>query len=292
MNFRDIIKRSDRRSKYRSVSQGLVAKLYRVQGNIIEYTVSSSTKTRQYLVRIQLTSLTGNILRSLKGAINSDIRISCSCSAFLYHGYKYISYKSQSGIDREIRPPDKTNPEKQGMACKHILVALNTLKSDYNKIYQMIKSQIPKGNDKQQQADIKNNRNSEIPTELDIEIVTNFKNACDKLYKDYTNFLNSDHLSVDKFTDSKFYDKTDPSKILADLSKPVSRSLSGKFIGKCKSLIDILKLIDQKKNGFNVMISSDVKALTNKLNSVVNSTDESYKFESIINNIILSLICS
>ena len=178
------------------------------------------------------------------------------------------------------------------MACKHILVALNTLKSDYNKIYQMIKSQIPKGNDKQQQADIKNNHNSEIPTELDIEIVTNFKNACDRLYKDYTNFLNSDHLSGDKFTDSKFYDKTDPSKILADLSKPVARSLSGKFIGKCKSLIDILKLIDQKKNGFNIMISSDVKALTNKLNSVINSTDESYKFESVINNIILSLMCS
>ena len=46
------------------------------------------------------------------------------------------------------------------------------------------------------------------------------------------------------------------------------------------------------KNGFNVMISSDVKALTNKLNSVVKSTDESYKFESVINNIILSLMCS
>lgn len=292
MNSKKIIDRSDSRSKSRASSQHLEARLYKVVDNVIEYTVTSSTMSRNYLVKIMLLGLTGNKLRSLKSAMNSDIRISCTCPAFLYQGYKYISYKSQSGIDREIRPPDKTNPEKQGMACKHILVALNTLKSDYNKIYQMIKSQIPKGNDKQQQADIKNNHNSETPTELDIEIVTNFKNACDKLYKDYTKFLNSDHLSGDKFTDSKFYDKTDPSKILADLSKPVARSLSGKFIGKCKSLIDILKLIDQKKNGFNIMISSDVKALTNKLNSVVNSTDESYKFESVINNIILSLMCS
>ena len=292
MRLVDIINKSDSRSKERAIRQSLSAKLYKVEDNNILYTVTSSKGDRNYIVTIKLLGLTGNKLRSLKGAINGDIKLSCTCPAFLYQGYKYIMWKSQSGIDREIRPPDKTNPEKQGMACKHILVALNTLKSDYNKIYQMIKSQIPKGNDKQQQADIKNNHNSEIPTELDIEIVTNFKNACDKLYKDYTNFLNSDHLSGDKFTDSKFYDKTDPSKILADLSKPVARSLSGKFIGKCKSLIDILKLIDQKKNGFNVMISSDVKALTNKLNSVVNSTDESYKFESVINNIILSLMCS
>lgn len=292
MNFRDIIKRSDRRSKDRSVSQGLVAKLYRVQGNIIEYTVSSSTKTRQYLVRIQLVSLTGNVLRSLKGAINSDIRISCSCSAFLYHGYKYISYKSQSGIDREIRPPDKTNPEREGMACKHILVALNKLKSDYDQIYQMFKAQIPKGKDKPQISDIKNNNKSDIPTELDIKIVTDFKSACDKLYKDYTDFIKSDHLSGDTFTDSKFYDKVDPSKILLDLSKPVAKLISNKFIGKCRSLTDILKLIDQKKNGFNIMLSSDVKTLTNKLNSVVHSTEESYIFESFVNNMILSLMCS
>lgn len=292
MRPQDIINKSDSRSKDRASKQGLAAKLYKVEDNKILYTVTSSLGDRHYIVTIQLLGLTGNKLRSLKGAINSDVKLSCTCPAFLYQGYKYISYKSQSGIDREIRSPDKTNPNKEGMACKHILVALNQLKSDYNQIYQMFKAQIPKGKDKPQTADIKDNHKSDTPTELDIEIITNFKDACDKLYKDYTDFLSSDHLSSDKFTDSKFYDKVDPSKILADLSKPVAKSLNGKFIGKCKSLVDILKLIDQKKNGFNIMLSSDVESLTNKLNSAVHSTEESYIFESFINDVILSLMYS
>lgn len=292
MRLVDIINKSDNRSKERAAKQGLTAKLYKVEDNKILYTVTSSQGNRQYIVTIQLLGLTGNKLRSLKGAINGNIKLSCTCPAFLYHGYRYIMWKSQSGIDREIRSPDKTNPNKEGMACKHILVALNKLKSDYDQIYQMFKAQIPKGKDKPQPTDIKDNSKSDTPTELDIKIVTDFKTACDKLYKDYTDFLSSDHLSGDKFTDSKFYDKVDPSKILADLSKPVAKSLSGKFIGKCKSLVDILKLIDQKKNGFNVMLFSDVKALTNKLNSVVHSTEESYVFESFINDMILSLMCS
>jgi hypothetical protein len=292
MRLVDIINKSDNRSKERAAKQGLTAKLYKVEDNKILYTVTSSQGNRQYIVTIQLLGLTGNKLRSLKGAINGNIKLSCTCPAFLFQGYKYIMWKSQSGIDREIRSPDKTNPNKEGMACKHILVALNKLKSDYSQIYQMFKEQIPKGKNKFQPTDIKDNSKSDTPTELDIKIVTDFKTACDKLYKDYTDFLSSDHLSSDKFTDSKFYDKVDPSKILAGLSKPVVKSLSGKFIGKCKSLADILKLINQKKNGFNVMLSSDVKALTNKLNSVVNSTEESYVFESFINDIILSLMCS
>lgn len=292
MRLVDIINKSDNRSKERAAKQGLTAKLYKVEDNKILYTVTSSQGNRQYIVTIQLLGLTGNKLRSLKGAINGNVKLSCTCPAFLFQGYKYIMWKSQSGIDREIRSPDKTNPNKEGMACKHILVALNKLKSDYDQIYQMFKAQIPKGKDKPQPEDIKDNSKSDTSTELDIKIVTDFKNACDKLYKDYTDFLKSDHLSGDTFTDSKFYDKVDPSKILADLSKPVAKSLNGKFIGKCKSLIDILKLIDQKKNGFNVMLSSDVKALTNKLNSTVHAAEESYKFESFINNVILSLMCS
>lgn len=292
MRLVDIINKSDNRSKERAAKQGLTAKLYKVEDNKILYTVTSSQGNKQYIVTIQLLGLTGNKLRSLKSAINGNIKLSCTCPAFLYHGYRYIMWKSQSGIDREIRSPDKTNPNKEGMACKHILVALNKLKSDYDKIYQMLKAQIPKGKDKPQPTDIKDNSKSDTPTELDIKIVTDFKNACDKLYKDYTDFLKNDHLSGDTFTDSKFYDKVDPSKILVDLSKPVAKSLSGKFIGKCKSLMDILKLIDQKKNGFNVMLSSDVKALTNKLNSTVHAAEESYEFESFINDMILSLMCS
>lgn len=288
----DIINRSDSRSKERAAKQSLTAKLYKVEDNKILYTVTSSRGNKQYIVTIQLLGLTGNKLRSLRSAINGNVKISCTCPAFLYRGYRYISWKSQSGIDREIRSPDKTNPNKEGMACKHILVALNKLKSDYDQIYQMVKAQVPRGKDKPQPTDIKDNSKSDIPTELDIKIITDFKAACDKLYKDYTNFMRSDRMNGELFTDSKFYDKVDPSKILADLSKPVAKSLNGKFIGKCKTLTDILKLMFQKKNGFNVALASDTKSLLSKLNSKVYSLDESYIFESFINDVILSLMYS
>ena len=99
MRLVDIINKSDNRSKERAAKQGLTAKLYKVEDNKILYTVTSSQGNRQYIVTIQLLGLTGNKLRSLKGAINGNVKLSCTCPAFLYQGYKYIMWKSQSGID-------------------------------------------------------------------------------------------------------------------------------------------------------------------------------------------------
>lgn len=280
----DIINRSDNKSKEKAAKQPISAKLYKVEGNSIMYTVTSSGGDKQYLVTIQLLDLTGNKLRSLKAALGGNIKISCTCDAFLYQGFKYISYKSGSGINKETRSPDIRNPDKKGMACKHILVALNKMKSDYASIYDMIKSQIADDN-QNKPIDVKNNYKSTSPTEVDLSIVTDFKSACDKLYKDYTDYIKK---SIDEpFVDSKFYDGNDPSQLLKNLSKPVARSLSGKFIGKLTSLDSILDLINQKKNGFNVLLDSDIQALTRKLNSTIKSTTE-----SLINDIILNLICS
>lgn len=287
MRPQDIVNRSDDKSKFRAAKQNLPARLYKVEDNKIIYTVKSSKGDKQYLVTIQLLDLTGNKLRSLKSALNGNIRIKCTCDAFLYRGYKYITWKSNVGIDKETRAPDKTNPDRKGLACKHILVALEQLKSDYSKIYELIKAQVPVGNNKPQPSDFKINSSSNEPTELDIKIVTDFKSACDKLYKDYTAYKLTGPTKDALFVDSKFYDKVDPSKILKDLSKPVAKSLSGKFIGKLSSLQNILSLIDQKKNGFNVLLSSDVKSLINKLNASIST-----KTESLINNIILTLINS
>lgn len=287
MRPQDIVNRSDNKSKFRAAKQNLPARLYKVEDNKIIYTVKSSKGDKQYLVTIQLLDLTGNKLKSLKSALNGNIRIKCTCDAFLYRGYKYITWKSNVGIDKETRAPDKTNPDRKGLACKHILVALEQMKSDYNKIYEMLKAQVPTGNNKPQPSDFKNNSNSNEPTELDIKIITDFKSACDKLYKDYTAYKLTGPTKDALFVDSKFYDKVDPSEILKDLSKPVAKSLSGKFIGKLSSLQNILSLIDQKKNGFNVLLSSDVKSLINKLNASIST-----KTESLINNIILTLINS
>lgn len=283
----DIISRSDNRSKRRAERQHISARLYKVEDNKVIYTVDSSEHDKQYYVTIQLLGLTGNKLKSLKAAMNGDVRVHCTCPAFLYMGYKYITWKAQVGINKEDRSPDITNPEKKGMVCKHILVALEQMKGDYKAIYDKFKELAPKGGDKSTPSDIKDNNKSDEPTEFDIQIVTDFKAACDKLYKDYTDYKDSEPGEDGSFIDSEFYDGTDPSAMLANLSKPVAKSLSHKFIGKLKSLSDILKLIDQKKNGFNVLLDSDVKALIKKLNETIENTNEAF-----INDIILTLICS
>ena len=285
MNDTAIINRSDRRSRSRAVSQGLRAKLYKVEDNKVIYTVTSSQGDKQYLVTILLLGLTGNKLRSLKAALNGDIKIKCSCDAFLFQGYKYISYHASSGIDPENRAPDIRNPNREGMACKHIIAALMQMKKDYKDIHAMFKAQVPKGKDKPQPTDIKDNSKSDSPTDLDLKIVTDFGTACDKLYKDYQKYK-QDGTDGD-FAESSFFDGTDPSTMLKNLSKPVAKSLNGKFIGRCKTLTDIINLIEQKKNGFNVLLSSDIKSLTKKLNSTLSETTE-----SLINNIILNLMCS
>lgn len=290
MRPQDIVNKSDNKSKARAAKQPIRAKLYKLEDNKILYTVTSSEGNKQYIVTIQLLDLTGNRLRSLKSALSGNIRLSCTCPAFLYKGFKFITWRANAGINKETRAPDKTNPNREGMACKHILVALEQMKSDYQAIYNLFKEQSTKsGSDSRQPSDIADNKDSNEPTEFDIDIITEFKDACDKLYKNYTEWKSqqSDESSDESFIDSDSYDKVDPSKMLLNLSKPVLKSISGRFIGRIKSINDIIKLIDQKKNGFNILLDSDVKSLIRKLNETVKSSNE-----SVINNIILSLICS
>lgn len=290
MRPQDIVNKSDNKSKARAAKQPIRAKLYKLEDSKILYTVTSSEGNKQYIVTIQLLDLTGNRLRSLKSALNGNIRLSCTCPAFLYKGFKFITWRANAGINKETRAPDKTNPNREGMACKHILVALEQMKSDYQAIYNLFKEQSTKsGSDSRQPSDIEDNKDSNVPTEFDIDIITEFKDACDKLYKNYTEWKSkqSDDSSDESFIDSDSYDKVDPSKMLLNLSRPVLKSISGRFIGRIKSVNDILKLIDQKKNGFNILLDSDVKSLIRKLNETVKSSNE-----SVINNIILSLICS
>ena len=103
----------------------------------------------------------------------------------------------------------------------------------------------------------------------------------------YYDYKNSSPTKDAKFVDSEFYDKVDPSEILKSLSKSAARLLSGRFIGRLSSLDNILTLMDQKKNGFNILLDSDAKYIINKLNASIKS-----KTESLINNIILHLMYS
>lgn len=283
MNDTDIKNKSDKKSIRRSAKQHLDPKLYKVVDNNILYTVSSSNHDKRYIVTIQLLELTSDKLASLSDALNGNIKISCTCPGFLYRGYKYISYKANAGIEREDRSPDKTNPQKKGMACKHILAVLDRLKSDYNSIYSLFKEST-KNDPKSSNKPSKDNKNSDSVTEHDLEIIDEFNKACTNLYKSYTEYLNGDH--SEEFTDSDLYNGVNPSEMLSGLSKPAAKLLSScSFVSKLNTIDNILNYIEQKKNGFNVLLRSDISSLTRKLNSLLNT-----KVESIINNIILNII--
>jgi hypothetical protein len=285
MRASDIIRKSDRKSIERARTQPLHARLYKVEDNKVLYTVNSSKQDKQYIVTIQLLNLTGNKLRSLRSALNGDLKISCSCPGFLYRGFKYITWHANSGINKETRSPDKTNPNKEGMACKHILVALNKLKSDYTAIYNMFKAQVLHGNSKPNQSDVKDNNKSTTPTDYDIKLLTDFKDACSKLYSDYTKYQKNG--TDGDFADSSFFDGNDPTTMLQNLSIPVTKSIKDKFIGRLNSLQSVINLMQQKRNSFNILLDSDVSTLIKKINANLNSKTESY-----INNVILTLMYS
>ena len=277
----NIIKRSDNRSKSAANSQSISARLYKVENRTVFYTVTSGSGNKQYLVKIQLADLDLSNLDSLEDALQGNIKIYCSCDAFLYHGYKYIAFKAKSGIEPETRAPKITNPNMQGMACKHILVALQQMKKDYNSIYELFNKQLSSSHD---------NRHSDNKsfTNNDLKVISEFKDACIELYNQYTKYIKDTKLDDStSFQDSEYYVDVDPSVLLKDLSVPASKIVKNLFIGKLTSLEKILQSIESKRNGFIILLTSDTKSITDKINRNISQKTEAY-----INHLILELMLS
>ena len=278
MNSKEVTNKSDIRSRIKSKKEQIKAKFYKVDGDTLLYTVNSSKKDKQYLVKIQLLDLSNNKLSSLKSALDGNLKISCTCPAFLYQGYKYISYKKQVGIDKETRAPNIKNPNQIGLACKHILVALEQIKSDYSLIYNNLKlSQ----NSASQTNDTTNN--SDESNEQDLKIIDDFKEECLKLYDEYTKYIASN--DTDDFINSKLYSGINPTTLLDNLSKQTSKMIKQKFDNKFDNLENLITFIETRRNSFKVLLKSGLSSITNKINYNLKSTTE-----SIINNIILNLI--
>ena len=277
----NIIKRSDNRSKSAANSQSISARLYKVENRTVFYTVTSSSGNKQYIVKIQLTDLDLSNLDSLEDALQGNIKIYCSCDAFLYHGYKYIAFKANSGIEPETRAPNITNPNMYGIACKHILVALKQMKKDYNSIYELFNKQLSNRND---------NRHSDNKsfTNNDLKVISEFKDTCIELYNQYTKYIKDTKLDDNtSFQDSEYYVDVDPSALLKDLSIPASKIVKNLFIGKLTSLEKILQSIESKRNGFIILLTSDTKSITDKINRNISQKTEAY-----INHLILELMLS
>lgn len=79
-------------------------------------------------------------------AVFGDIKVQCSCPAFLYWGYEFIvseydaRYEGEGGEDwegkrtKEGRPPVIRNPKLDGIVCKHLVNVLTILTFTVSKV--------------------------------------------------------------------------------------------------------------------------------------------------------------
>lgn len=125
---RDLVNKSDSVSKDKSKS--IRSRFEKVIDTEVYFSVDSqTTHGKQHIVILQIPNLPDDVLiQDIKEALKKeDIKVACSCEAFLYNGFKYLTYNAKSGIDREGRSPNKRNPLRKGMLCKHILAVLKYL---------------------------------------------------------------------------------------------------------------------------------------------------------------------
>lgn len=128
LKARNLVNKSDWRSKLRSTK--VHSQFEKVIDNEVYFYVSSQTYPgKKHVVIISAPDIKEDLsLSEIKKIIQKeDIKVACSCEAFLYQGYKYITYKAQAGIDPEGRAPVLRNHMQIGMLCKHILSVLRYL---------------------------------------------------------------------------------------------------------------------------------------------------------------------
>jgi len=141
--YREILAGADQKkrqlAKQRSVTfQGLF-------DNEVRFTSRGTAlwtqKIRLMDLEESLTVKGATLLDRVRLALNGDAEISCDCPSYLYHGFKYIS--TQLGYnfkeDPEGRFPHVMNPDLVGTACKHLIVALQTLPFHASSITKAIK---------------------------------------------------------------------------------------------------------------------------------------------------------
>lgn len=90
-----------------------------------------------------------NFMDAANLAVFGDVRVSCNCPSFLYHGYKYILTQldalyppapdaaGQTG--GEERFPQARNPELEGVVCKHLSAVLYVSTMSISKVASLMK---------------------------------------------------------------------------------------------------------------------------------------------------------
>jgi 8-oxo-dGTP pyrophosphatase MutT (NUDIX family) len=126
------------------------SEISRVYANTIELRTKSEhfktnqTYYRQWVLLKDFKSIAKDKNISLEEAIDyslayGDVHVHCTCPSTLYHGFKYeatmLDYTY--GLNRENRFPKITNPTLQNATCKHIHIALETLKANRERLIEL-----------------------------------------------------------------------------------------------------------------------------------------------------------
>lgn len=149
---RDIPNLSDRRSYARSRSSNIVARFvdFNKETGEVHYSVTSQAKAgKSYTVTFRFKDWNPDMAHlddEIQHAVKGNIEIDCTCPAFTYQGYKFLASIKGGSVDIERRPPDETNPDRHGYACKHILKAIDSFNQDFDKFRAEGKGMIKKHN--------------------------------------------------------------------------------------------------------------------------------------------------
>ena len=102
-----------------------------------------------YVVKIQLAEYASikdeedlDVREKVRLALAGDLKISCTCPAYLYFGYKYILTQVDANEDKdEHRFPKIRNPKLQGVMCKHCYIAISALPMNWTSIARDIQNE-------------------------------------------------------------------------------------------------------------------------------------------------------
>lgn len=139
-NRKELVSMTDSSKKKLSSDQDIRSKLVDVNKNgVVSMKTSSGTsptnekphKQKIQMLEFKDTYLNGDKKIAKKKRLNQcmkgDIKVSCTCESFLYHGYAYILSEMDAKYGKkETRPPKRNNPDETGSLCKHLYNALSS----------------------------------------------------------------------------------------------------------------------------------------------------------------------
>src|SRR4030042_4267840 len=81
-----------------------------------------------------------NFMERANLAVFGDIKVKCSCPAYLYWGYDFITTQLDSNAGKgENRSPNIRNPHLEGVVCKHLVKVLEALPFHINDVAKKMK---------------------------------------------------------------------------------------------------------------------------------------------------------